>query len=163
MMLRIFPYPILSVALFALWLLLNNSVSPMTLVGASLAALAGPWAMAALQTERVRVRSLKALFQLLGIVLYDIVRSNMAVATIILSRKRRKGVADFIIIPLDLRNRFGLTMLALIITSTPGTLWVQYNSTRDTILLHVLDLVDEAAWIKLIKQRYERLLMEAFE
>lgn len=160
---RLFPYPLMSLALLAMWLLLHNSVSPATLLGGALAAFAAPWAMAALQTERLRIRSLTALIRLAGIVLYDIVRSNIAVATIILSRRHRKGAAGFIIIPLDMRNRFGLTLLALIVTSTPGTLWVQYNSTRGTLLLHVLDLVDEATWITLIKQRYERLLLEAFE
>lgn len=163
MMKRVFPHPLMSLALMAMWLLLHNSASPATILGGALVALAGPWAMAALQTERLRIRSLMALIRLAGLVLFDIVRSNIAVATIILHKKRRKGVAGFIVIPLDLRNRFGLTLLALIVTSTPGTLWVQYNSQRGTLLLHVLDLVDETVWIKLIKQRYARLLLEAFE
>ena len=34
---------------------------------------------------------------------------------------------------------------------------------RGTLLLHVLDLVDEEQWSRLIKDRYERLLMEIFE
>ena len=29
--------------------------------------------------------------------------------------------------------------------------------------LHVLDLVDEETWVRLIKDRYERRLMEIFE
>lgn len=160
---RMFPYPLMSLALIAMWLLLHNSVSPGVLLGAALVGLAAPWAMAALQTERLRVRSFPALARLAAIVLIDIVRSNIAVADIILRKRRRKGAAGFIVIPLDMRNRFGLTLLALIVTSTPGTLWVQYNSQRGTLLLHVLDLVDENTWITLIKQRYERLLMEAFE
>ena len=31
------------------------------------------------------------------------------------------------------------------------------------LLLHVLDLVDEETWVRLIKDRYERRLMEIFE
>lgn len=163
MMNRVFPYPLMSLALMAMWLLLHNSASPATILGGALMALAGPWAMSALETEKLRIRSLTALIRLAGIVLIDIHRSNLAVATIILRKTRMKGAAGFIVIPLDMRNRFGLTLLALIVTSTPGTLWVQYNSTRGTLLLHVLDMVDETTWINLIKQRYERLLMEAFE
>ena len=163
MMRRVLPYPLLSLALLAMWMLLHNSAAPPVVVGGALLALAAPWAMAALQTERLRIHKLSALIRLAGVVLIDIVRSNIAVATIILHKKRRKGTAGFIIIPLDLRNRFGLTLLALIITSTPGTLWAQYNSTRGTLLLHVLDMVDESTWVTLIKQRYECLLMEAFE
>jgi multicomponent K+:H+ antiporter subunit E len=31
------------------------------------------------------------------------------------------------------------------------------------LMIHVLDLVDEAEWIRTIKQRYERHLLEIFE
>ena len=53
--------------------------------------------------------------------------------------------------------------MAIIITSTPGTLWVEYEAATGRLLLHVLDLVDEETWVRLIKDRYERRLMEIFE
>lgn len=40
---------------------------------------------------------------------------------------------------------------------------VQHDARRHVILIHVLDLIDEQEWIRLIKDRYERLLMEIFE
>ena len=46
---------------------------------------------------------------------------------------------------------------------TPGTAWLEYNSLSKTVLIHVLDLIDEAEWQVLIKTRYEALLMEIFE
>ena len=48
-------------------------------------------------------------------------------------------------------------------TATPGTLWVTFNSANGVLTLHVLDLIDEDAWIATIKQRYERHLLEIFE
>ena len=65
-----------------------------------------------------------------------------------------------IVVPLDLRDPTGLAILACIVTSTPGTAWVEYSSTESKLLLHVFDLVDEAYWIDLIKNRYERLLLD---
>ena len=47
--------------------------------------------------------------------------------------------------------------------NAPDNLWVQHDARNNTILIHVLDLVDEDEWIQLIKHRYERLLMEIFE
>ncbi|MGP1664783.1 MAG: Na+/H+ antiporter subunit E, partial [Rhodanobacter sp.] len=58
---------------------------------------------------------------------------------------------------------YGLAVLACIITSTPGTIWVSYDSVRSVLLIHVLDLVDEQSWISSIKQRYERPLLEIFQ
>ena len=66
-------------------------------------------------------------------------------------------------IPLDLRDPYGLAVLACIITSTPGTLWVSFDSAKGMLMIHVLDLVDENEWIRTIKGRYERLLLEIFE
>ena len=56
-----------------------------------------------------------------------------------------------------------LAALACIVTATPGTVWVEYDSMRGTMLLHVLDLVDEKAWVRTIKNKWERRLMEIFE
>jgi multicomponent K+:H+ antiporter subunit E len=157
------PYPLLSACLLAMWLLLNQSVSIGQLLLGSLMAVLGGWLMTALQPARSRVSNPGAIVRLAGLVISDIVRSNIAVAQIILGPRRSDLTSGFVHIPLDLRNRYGLAILASIITSTPGTLWVGFNSNSGTLLIHVLDLVDESAWIELIKRRYERLLLEIFE
>ena len=160
---RILPYPILSAGLFAASVLLSNSVAPPSLVLALLIAILAPAIMLALRVERVRVKNPRAIFSLAIDIAIDILRSNWAVAQIILAGKRKERTSGFIHIPLDLRDRYGLAVLAIIITSTPGTLWVEYEAATGRLLLHVLDLVDEETWVRLIKDRYERRLMEIFE
>lgn len=162
-MMRLLPYPGLSVALAIFWLLLHNSVSPLTLLGAVLMGLLAPWSLAQLQAPRARIKSFRALARLSGVVVYDIVRSNFAVAAIILGGARRKHTAGFVTIPLELTNPYALASLAVIITSTPGTLWAQHDAATNRLLLHVLDLVDEDDLIDLVKRRYEPLLKEGFE
>lgn len=95
--------------------------------------------------------------------LYDIVLSNISVVKIILFQRERDRKSGFLAVPLDIRDPMGLAVLATILTSTPGSAWLEYNSSQGTLLLHVLDDEDEAAWISLIKNRYEKLLMEIFE
>jgi multicomponent K+:H+ antiporter subunit E len=94
-------------------------------------------------------------------VLTDIIRSNFAVMRIVLALGGKR-VSGFVRFPLELEDSFALTVLALIITATPGTMWVEYNRTRSELLVHVLDLVDEEDWIHQIKDRYERLLLRIF-
>mgnify|MGYP002663521089 CR=1 FL=1 len=60
----------------------------------------------------------------------------------------------------NLTGWHGIAVLAIIVTSTPGTLWVQYDRPSGRLLLHVLDLVEARDWIDLIKGRYERLLLD---
>ena len=93
----------------------------------------------------------------------DIIRSNVAVGRIILGLGRRQRTSGFVNIPLELRNPYGLAILACIITSTPGTLWVNFDRQRGLLVIHVLDLIDEDDWIRTIKNRYERRLLEIFE
>lgn len=160
-MTRVVPYPLMSLALAAMWTLLQGSLSPGTLLLAALLALVVPLTLRLLAPEKSELRNPLALLRLTGIVIYDIIRSNFAVASIII-RRRRRHASGFVQIPLTLRNRYGLAALSLIVTCTPGTLWVQYNSRRGTLLLHVLDLIDEEEWYRIVKDRYERLLLEAF-
>jgi multicomponent K+:H+ antiporter subunit E len=159
----ILPYPLLSLALLLLWLLLNQSISVGHVILGSVIAVLASWVMVALRSGKPRIRRPGVALRLAGLVLLDILRSNLAVGRIIV-RSREPGVnAGFMTIPLDLRSRQGLAVLSIIITSTPGTIWVNYDAAKGTLLLHVLDLVDETVWVRTIKGRYERVLMEIFE
>jgi multicomponent K+:H+ antiporter subunit E len=160
---RWLPSPLLAAALVALWLLLNESVAPGTLIVGVALALSTSWALTALDLPEARFRRPRAALKLVLVVLIEIVRSNNAVARIILRPGMQGRRSGFVRIPLDTRHPYGLTALACITTATPGTIWVEYDSAHNTILLHVLDLVDEEEWIKIIKERYERRLMEIFE
>ena len=157
------PYPLLTAALLVMWLLLNQSLSAGQLILGTAVALLASQAMAALRPEKARFRSIRPIPILAARVFADIVRSNIAVARIVLVPGQRKRVSGFVRVPLDIRNRYGLTTLACIITATPGTIWVQFDRNTGRLLVHVLDLIDEEEWIRLIKHRYERMLMEIFE
>ena len=161
-MTRLLPFPIASASLLILWLLLNQTLSPGHILFGAIAALVGGWALAALHTPKARPRRLGAICRLAALVLTDIARSNFAVARIILGLGRRRWISGFVEIPLELRDPYGLAALACIITSTPGTLWVDFNAASGTLTIHVLDLIDKTEWFRTIKGRYERLLLEIF-
>jgi multicomponent K+:H+ antiporter subunit E len=161
-MTRLLPYPVLSLFLLAVWLVLNQSLSPGHILLGTIVGVAGGLAISTLQIPTGRVHGPLAIVKLAFIVLFDIIRSNIAVARIVLT-PGRKAKSGFMTVQLDLTNEYALAILACIITSTPGTVWVNFDSARGTLLIHVLDLVDEQTWTNLIKNRYERLLMEIFE
>jgi multicomponent K+:H+ antiporter subunit E len=162
-MTRLVPYPVLTAGLVLMWLLLNRFSVGHLLLGSAVALIAGR-SMSALRPAKPRIRRWDKIPRLIGVILFDIARSNLAVATLILTggrhHRRRSG---FIEVPLELHQPAALALLAVIITATPGTAWMQYDPRRDTVLLHVFDLVDEADWIKLVKGRYESMLLEIFE
>src|SRR3546814_9466186 len=76
---------------------------------------------------------ISAIVKLAALVVADIVRSNIAVARIVLFRppEQRSGFIEF---PTELRSPYALAVLAIIITATPGTLWVQHDARRHVVL-----------------------------
>lgn len=160
---RFIPYPLFTLALLAMWLLLNQSVSPGHLLLGALIALAAPHALARLELPPTRFRHPVVIARLIGRVFVDIVASNIEVALIILQLGRKDRRAGFVDVPLELHSQYGLATLACIVTATPGTLWAKYDPATGIMTLHVLDLLDERAWVEKIKRRYESLLMEIFE
>lgn len=159
---RLLPFPLLTASLLLMWILLNGLSAGHLLLG-SVIALGASRAMTALHPAKPRLRRWDLIPRLVASVAVDVLRSNIAVASIVLFGRRAERTTGFVLIPLELRDTTALAVLACILTSTPGTAWVEYRSSTGTLLLHVLDLIDEQEWIDLIKTRYERPLMEIFE
>ena len=158
---RLLPYPLLALALALMWLLLSG-VSPGQVALAAGVATGASHALAALGEASPAIRRWLAVPRLAGIVFCDIVVSNVEVAAILLGLRRSRG-AGFVTVPLRTRSPSALAILSVIVTSTPGTAWVDYDAACNEVLIHVFDLADEAHWRGLIAERYERLLMEIFE
>lgn len=158
---RLFRFPLATGGLLALWLVLNQSLSLGHVVLGVAIAVVGARTLGALRVPEQRARRLAYILRLVGLVLADIVRSNIAVARIVLGG-RRSMTSGFVRIPIDLKDSYGLATLACIITATPGTLWVAFDETERMLTIHVLDLIDEEQWVRTIKGRYERLLLEIF-
>ena len=153
---------LLPLCLLVLWLVLNETLSVGQIVlGGGLSIWLG-WAAIRLRPLPARVRRVWRVPRLFFHVSLDILKSNIAVARLILNPKRGAYSPGFISIPIDMRDPHGLAMLACIVTYTPGTVWVDI-SPEYNLTLHVLDLQNEAEWVMLIKQRYEYPLMEIFE
>lgn len=156
--------PVLVAVLTVIWLLLNQTLAAgHVLLGFALAVLLA-WFGHDLRPIRASMRRLDQAVVLFFLVFWDIVRSNIGVARIVLGLVGKREIrSGFLRIPLDLRDDHGLAVLACILTSTPGTVWAGLSPDRATLTLHVLDLVDEDEWVRTIKQRYERRLIEVFQ
>jgi multicomponent K+:H+ antiporter subunit E len=154
-------FPRMIAVLLAVWLLANESVSPGHILLACVLAVAGGWALVAVEFPKAAVRRVGAVVRLGCLVLADIVRSNIAVARIVLGLAPRPN-AGFVRIKLELRSPYALAALACIITATPGTVWADFDPESRILTIHVLNLVDEIDWVRTIGHRYQRPLMEIF-
>jgi multicomponent K+:H+ antiporter subunit E len=159
---RWIPFPLLWALLLGMWLVLYGTLALGHVILGGVIALGAVWLLRALQEPAARFRRPRAAIELAWHVFLDIVRSNVAVGQIALNPAIGGRSAGFVDIPLRLRNPVGLAALACIITSTPGTSWAGYDPRSGVLTIHVLDLIDEESWVAIVKERYERPLMEIF-
>jgi Multisubunit Na+/H+ antiporter, MnhE subunit len=160
---RWLPNPAMSAFVLLTWLLLNQSLAPGHLLLGALFGLSVGFILRRLQTPPLRIRNPRLLLRLAGRVGWDIVHANFALLLTVLSGRTGRVRSGFVSVPLQLSDPFGLAVLACIITATPGTIWMSYQSAERVLLIHVFHLVDEAVWIHTITDRYERPLREIFE
>lgn len=92
---------------------------------------------------------------------YELVLSAVRVASIVLRPKieLKPGIIAY---PLTVDRDFEITMLANLITLTPGTLSVDVSDDRSTLYIHCIDVPDKQATIDDIKNSFERKILEAF-
>lgn len=163
MMKRLFPAPLMSAALMAMWLVLNASLAVGDVLLAVLLGLVVPALLAPLRPARPRIRHPLKVLRLIAVVGHDVLESNWLVLRTLLTRPGQPTHARFVRIPLDLRDPSALAALAVITTVVPGTVWCELARDSSALLLHVWDAPDEAAFIAHYKQRYEQPLREIFE
>jgi multicomponent K+:H+ antiporter subunit E len=158
---RLLPHPLVSLVLLGVWLLAWNSLDPgIVLLGLVVAAVL-PRVTARFWPEApVRVRA-GPLLRFLPLFLFDVVVANLAVAVLVLGPRSRLR-PGFVAVPLEARDPWLTTVLASVITLTPGTVSANLSGDGRTLLVHALDLPDADAAVARIKTRYERALMEIF-
>ncbi|CAE6907804.1 Na(+) H(+) antiporter subunit E [Ectopseudomonas oleovorans] len=158
---RWLPHPLLSLCLLGVWLLLVNDFSfGHWLLGAFLGWLI-PLVSQVFWINPPQVRKPVKLCLFLLRVLGDIVVANLEVAKLILGPASRMRPA-FVEVPLKLDDELALTMLASIVSLTPGTVSADLSDDKRTLLIHSLNVDDEAALVRSIQTRYEAPLLEVF-
>lgn len=163
MMRRLFPSPLLSASLVAIWLLINESLSAGNWILALLLGWLLPLLFGSLRPQRPRIRRPLLLTRLIFRVGYDVLISVVEVARGVFVSGKREPNSQFVVIPLELRDPSALASLAVITTVVPGTVWCELARDSSAVMLHVWDLQDEAEFIQMYKSRYEAALLEIFQ
>jgi multicomponent K+:H+ antiporter subunit E len=160
---RLLPAPLLSASLFALWLVLNPPPGAGEAILGAIVAVVLPAIAAPLRPLRVRLRQPGTIVRLVLVVGLGVLRSNLDVARGVVRSRAGPPKGSFVKVPLELTEPSALAALAVITTVVPGTVWTELAIDHSSVLLHVFDLDDEAAFVADYKARYEGPLKEIFE
>jgi len=159
---KMLPHPLLSLLIFAIWLLLWGPVTAKVLLGGLILSLVLPVFARRFWPDAPRVRNFPTLVAYLGLFAWDVVVANLNVARLIIQPNDSLR-PTFLEIPLEIDHPFLIAILANTISLTPGTVSSNVSGDRSTLLVHCLDCEDPDEAIARIKRRYEDRLEEIFE
>lgn len=157
---RFLPHPFVSVLIAVSWLMLNHSIDPFDITVAIILGCVIPRLVRPFIVCTPNIHWSKAI-QLILVVLKDIIISNIRVAKQVLG-PTHKLHPKWYRVPLDTNHEHVNTLLAMIITTTPGTVTAGIDQERGDILVHALSSDDTEADILDIKTRYEAPLLAIF-
>lgn len=158
---RLLPHPVMTLLITGLWVVVVSRFTLGSLVMGLLVGLLVPQLVRAFWTERPAMRRPALALALTGRVLLDIVVANVEVARLVLGPVAQLRPA-WLELPLEVSSPYVATILASIVSLTPGTVSVEIDMAARRLLIHALNAPDPAAAIATIKRRYEAPLKEIF-
>ncbi len=153
---------LLNFVLAVVWMALNRTFSPVDfLVGYVFGFAIIALTERALGQSRYALKTWRVLW-LIGFTFWSVIKSNIAVARVVLAPNMnvRPGI---LAIRLDSCSDIGMTVLANLITLTPGTLTMEVASDTCTLYVHFMNIDDPDDLRQDIKRSFERRVMELFE
>ncbi|MFW1951880.1 Na+/H+ antiporter subunit E [Acinetobacter beijerinckii] len=158
---RWFPHPFVSFLVFIIWLMLANSLDLSDILLAFLLGILIPRLVRPFIARTPHIHWTPAI-KLVFVVLWDIVISNFRVAKMVLGPLENLH-PKWYRVPLETEHEQVNTLLAMIITTTPGTVSAGIDQEKGDILVHALSSDDIELDIQEIKNRYEKPLIEIFD
>ncbi|MBO8176302.1 Na+/H+ antiporter subunit E [Aeribacillus pallidus] len=150
---------LLNVLLAFMWMFLTVSFDPSTFIVGYVLGLIIIFALRRFFHSRFYVIPFLALLKLLLIFLKELVLSNIAVLKVIIKPKLDIQPGIFAL-PTQLTKDWEITMLANLITLTPGTFVIDISEDNKTLYVHAMDVPDVQAAIEGIKNSFEKAIME---
>ncbi|WP_320199209.1 Na+/H+ antiporter subunit E [Agrobacterium sp. rho-13.3] len=153
---------IMGLLFVVIWLAVSGSYTLANLLlGALVAALSLGLIRHQLKTTDTYWGRVPAILSLGALFIKELALSAWSVAVMAVTPKMnlKPGIFAY---PLKLSSDFEITLLANLITLTPGTLSVDVSEDRSVLYVHALDCNDIDATKRAIAQGFERKIMEAF-
>jgi len=155
--------PLLTIGLALLWAAMTGSFSGLNLLlGLAIATVAlfllrGNFASPPALRRLRRVVSLALLF------VRELMLSAVRVALVVLTPDLKRAIRPAMVaFPLSVKSDAEITLLANLITLTPGTLSVDVSPDRSVLYVHALTLDSPEALIAEIASGFERKVKEVF-
>ena len=152
---------ILNVIFAFLWVAVTGVATVLNLAFGFFLSMAALWIVRGEMAEQDYWRRVRSGLSLLVLFLKELALSAYKVAVMVFSPRLdlKPGIFAF---PLTVTRDFEITLLANLITLTPGTLSVDVSDDRKTLYVHAIDCSDPDGARRDIADGFERKILETF-
>ncbi|MEK3798379.1 Na+/H+ antiporter subunit E [Peribacillus sp. FSL H8-0477] len=150
---------LLNILLAFTWMFLKNEYSGNTFIIGYILGLLILIVFRHFFNERFYMLRVYAVMKLVLLFFKELLLSNIAVLKVIL-KPRLTITPGIFALETKLTKDWEITILANLITLTPGTLVVNVSADNKTLYIHAMDLADKQEAIDNIKNTFEKAIME---
>lgn len=153
---------LLNIVIALIWVFLKNSYTGVDFLVGYVIGIIILYALRRFLRFDFYMRRVWASFKLLLIFSRELFLANIQVIKIVLSPKMniKPGIIE---IPTKLKTDWELTLLASLISLTPGTLSMDFSDDNKFLYVHAIDVPDKEAMIYQIQHTFERAILEVTE
>lgn len=155
-------HPFLINLLLALaWVALTGQFTPVNLFTGFILGYVALWLLYRLTGPTTYFQKARLVFSFVPFFLWELIKANLRVAYEVVTPHYTIS-PGIVAVPLDATSDAEITLLANLITLTPGTLSVDISSDRKVLYVHVMFVTDADHFRRQVKDGFERRVMEIF-
>lgn len=150
---------LLNTLLALAWIALTGTVTPVNLAIGFVVGFGLLWLTQRLMRPSNYFRKVPQVIGFVLFFLWELLQANLRMLVIVLSP--RPAIRPAVVaIPLDIRSNAEITLLANLISLTPGTLYLDVSQDRCVMCVHTMHVDDLDDFRRSIKDGFERRVME---
>lgn len=150
---------LVNVVLALLWMFMNSNFTVQGFFVGYILGMVAVFIVRRFLPGRFYMKRVYSITKLTFIFFWELTKSNISVMRIVLSPKIDIH-PGFLAYPTDLEEDWEISLLAALITLTPGTVIVAISEDQRTMYIHALDLEEADTEIDNIKKNFEAVIKE---
>lgn len=153
---------LINIVIAFIWMLLQNDFSGVTFAIGYIVGLGMLFLLRRFLRQPFYFRRVVAFLKLIGLFIYKLILANYDVIKIIVKPKLniQPGI---IAVPTQLKTDWEKTLLANLISLTPGTLTMDFSEDGQTLFIHSIHVPNKEEAIREIHESFERAILEVTE
>jgi len=150
---------VLNIIIAIMWMFLSESYQFSTFIVGYLLGIGLLFTLRRFIPDSFYLQRVSKFIKLILLFVRELILSNIDILKVVYSPKLDIEPGIFTL-PTELRSNFEITLLANLISLTPGTLSIAVSEDHTKIYVHAMDIPDVEQSINEIKETFEKTIME---